>query len=316
MSYTNNTGVSLLMAVWLVNDDYDHDDRSNYISVTTLIKSVRQIVLAARVKPDDAPVDIVSLAKSRIGQAIHTAIERAWKDNFKSAMALLNYPKKVIDRIEINPVSPGPDTLAVYIEQRVERDFGGVLLGGKYDMIILGKLSDVKSTSVWSYINGSSIGKWKLQGSIYRLLNQDKVTDDHLFVQYVFTDWSGAAVGTRPGYPATPILELPVPLLSVSETERYINNKLQELRQHWNAPEMELPLCTDEDLWRDPPVYKYYAGDPKLAKKSTKNFDNMHDANAHRSAAGKGVIVPVPGIPRACTYCKAFNLCSQKNQYF
>lgn len=316
MSFTNNAGVSLLMAVWLTHDDYDHDDRFNYISVTTLIKSVRQIVLGARVKPVDASTEIVSLAKSRIGQAIHTAIENAWKNNFRPAMKKLGYPQKVIDRIEINPVSPGPDTLAVYIEQRVERKFGDVIIGGKFDFIILGKLSDVKSTSVYSYINGSSIGKWKLQGSLYRLLNQDKVTDDHLFVQFVFTDWSAAFVGSRPNYPATAVLEQPVELLSVVETERYINTKLAELKRWWNAPEMELPVCTDEDLWRDPPTYKYYANDPKTQKRSTKNFDNLHDANQHRSTLGKGFVVPIPGEPKACKYCPAFNLCSQKDAYF
>lgn len=51
---TNNTGVSLAMAVWLVNDDYDYQKaKPNYISVTTLLKPLRQIVLPRRVEEKD-----------------------------------------------------------------------------------------------------------------------------------------------------------------------------------------------------------------------------------------------------------------------
>jgi hypothetical protein len=313
MTYTNNSGVSLALAVWLADDDYDHDARHNYISVTELIKSPRQIILARRVPQDDAPTDIITLFKSRLGQSLHGSIERSWKSNYRKSMAALRYPQKVIDRVQINPVNPGPDVLAVYIEQRVEKEFDGVIVGGKYDMVIDGQLIDHKSTSVFAFMYGSSIGKWILQGSVYRLLNQDKITDDHLRVQLLFTDWSRAAASSTAGYPATPVLEHPVQLLSVGEAERYVRGKLQELRKYWDAPEIELPQCTEEDLWRDSPQYKYYAKSPAEQKRSTKNFDNLAAANAHRADQGKGVVVTVPGEARACQFCKGFALCSQKD---
>lgn len=317
MSYTNNAGVPLALAVWLVHDDYDHDDRPNYISVTELIKSVRQIVLSRRVQKKDTTIEVVDQFKSRLGQALHSAIERAWKEHYKKSLLLLGHPQKMIDRIQINPLNPGPDVLPVYIEQRVEKEFDGIVVGGKYDLIIEGRLMDAKSTSVYAYMNNSSIGKWKLQGSVYRLLNQDKIFDDHLYVQYLFTDWSRASAGSVAGYPATPVLEQAVQLLSVSDTERYVRGKLQEIKQHQDTPEAQLPLCTEEDLWRDPPKYKFY-GDPEKAKaggRSTKNFDSLAEANMHVNDKGKGVIVTVPGQPKACNYCAAFNLCTQKDSF-
>ena len=45
--YLNNSNVPLSLAVFLATDNYDHE--SDTISATTLIKPLRQIILAARV---------------------------------------------------------------------------------------------------------------------------------------------------------------------------------------------------------------------------------------------------------------------------
>ena len=77
--YANTSSVPLSLAVFLVTDNYDHEE--NTISATALIKPLRQIVLSARVPEDMTPVDLVNLVPSRMGSAIHDAIERSWKDN-------------------------------------------------------------------------------------------------------------------------------------------------------------------------------------------------------------------------------------------
>jgi hypothetical protein len=71
-------------------------------------------------------------------------------------------------------------------------------------------------------------------------------------------------------------------------------------------------LCTDEDLWRTEPVYKYYANPNKTAR-STKNFDSKQDAYVFMAQAGKGIVLEKPGQVTACKYCSAFSLCSQKD---
>ncbi len=79
--FINPQNISLPMAVWLANDTYDYDSRTNVISVTTLMKSVKQIVLGSRIKPSDNPIDIATLLPSRLGTAVHNAIEEAWVSN-------------------------------------------------------------------------------------------------------------------------------------------------------------------------------------------------------------------------------------------
>ncbi len=314
---TNNQGIDLSLAVWLACDDYNYvDDKVNYISVTTLIKPLRQIILAARVAPEDRIPDIADLVSSRIGQTLHGGVEDAWKSNYRSALKKLGYPAKVIDMVRINPEVVEPDTLPVFTEVRSFREIEGFTVGGQVDLIIEYKLRDVKSTKVWSYQNQAGVGDWKLQGSVYRWLNPEKIQHDEFLIQYLLLDWSAGAVKRDPSYPATACPSRVIQLMSVAETEHYIRQKLQQLRHLWDAPEDQIPLCTDDDLWRTPPKFKYYAkADAPSTGRSTKNFDNLHEALMHRDSQGKGRVDHVPGEVIRCKYCPAFKACTQKDQY-
>ena len=50
--------------------------------------------------------------------------------------------------------------------------------------------------------------------------------------------------------------------------------------------------------------------------RSTKNFDNQHDANLRLvEDGGVGIVVRVPGQVVACKFCAAYNSCRQKDKY-
>ena len=54
-----------------------------------------------------------------------------------------------------------------------------------------------------------------------------------------------------------------------------------------------------------------------MAGRSTKNFDSMAEAKAHLSEKGhKGVIKIIPGEVKRCGYCAAYDICTQKDEYF
>lgn len=316
---TNTAGVDLSAAVWLAHDDYDYVDKPNYISVTTLIRPLRQIILGARarqlIQQTDAPVgDVMDFFKSRLGQNLHTGVEVAWKENYRNSMKRLGYPSRVIDMVRINPDTEEPDTIPVYTEQRTERVIEGYTVGGKIDLIIEGRLRDVKSTTVFKYQAQSGVGKWRLQGSLYRWLNPGKVTHGELLVQYLLLDWSRAFASRDPKYPAHPAPHRVVELMTVEETEKWTRNKLRLLTQYADAPEDTIPDCPDEDLWRTDPVHKYYANPEKTDGRSTKNFDDLGTAQLHLSQQGKGVIITKPGLVKACNFCEGAALCSQRNR--
>jgi hypothetical protein len=301
------------MAVFLATDNYDHEE--NTISATSLIKPIRQTILASRVPPEQQLVDINGLVKSRMGSAIHDAIESSWVNNHIDAMIALGYPERLYKRVVINPM-PGElseDCIPVYLEQRAYKEIEGFTVSGKYDFVIEGRVEDFKSTSVNTFMNDNKTEDYRLQGSIYRWLNPEIITDDQMAIQFIFTDWMPGRAKQDPNYPNTPTIEKTINLLSVAETESYIRNRLQQLTHYENSPEELLPLCSDKELWRTQTTYKYYKN-PDKRSRSTKNFDNKQDAYA-RLAADKnvGIVVESPGQAIACKYCPAFAICSQKD---
>lgn len=328
MLITNNNNIDLTLAVWLLHDEYDYIDKPNYISATTLMKPLRQIVLPMRVPPEQRTMDISDLIASSMGTALHDSIEKAWTANPWRALKLLGYPESVIQRVRINPtpeeLQKEPDCIPVYLEQRAFKDvtINGVTytIGGKFDLVLEGVVQDNKSTSVYTWIHGGKDDDYSLQGSIYKWLNPDKILDDIIRINFIFTDWKKMEAARDPSYPQQRVAAKDVPLRTMVETDTWIRNKLSLVQQHMNTPENQLPECTDEELWRSDPKYKYYADPAKAGTpgaRSTKNFDNLPEAKVfmNQEKGGKGVIITVPGEVKRCGYCNAYEVCTQRLKY-
>lgn len=325
MALSNITGIPLPLAVWLAGDGYDFKRGTRKaISATALLKGVRKILLAERLQDEDRlQVDVADLIAARLGHTIHDGIEKAWTHGYQDAMRALGLPDAMIERIRVNPdaheLRTRNDIIPVYLEQRTEKDFMGYAITGKFDMVLDGVLHDFKSTSTFAAVHGSKDEDYRLQGSIYRWLNQDKVTADHMVINFIFTDWSKAEARRRPDYPQQRVMPHPLPLYSISEIETWMRNKILALEAAADLPESQIPHCTEEELWRSDPVFKYYADPAKATDptaRSTKNSATMKEALEYKaSKGGKGVIVEVPGKVKACQYCQAFPICSQKDLY-
>lgn len=317
---TNFTGISLPLAVWLAADDYDFSPDSRSISATSLLKPVRQILLRERLtaKTRETP-DIADGIAARLGHSIHDGIEKAWTHQYASSMSKLGYSDEVIGRVRINPTDEelreSNEIIPVYLEHRGSREIRGYKISGKFDMVQDGELHDFKSTSVYTYIKGSKDEDYCLQGSLYRWVHSDKITSDHITINFVFTDWQRAMAKSQANYPDQRVATHRVQLMSIPQTEKWINDRIDELEAHADLPESELPFCSDKDLWRSEPVWKFYSNPQKTDGKSTKNFKSKSEAYAHMNKAGKGIVIEVPGQVKACSYCPAFPICSQKDLY-
>lgn len=310
--YTNVSAVPLSLAVFLATDSYDHEPHT--ISATGLIKPLRQIILGSRVPQEDSAADLTQMVASRMGSAVHDGIERAWTQNHTHAMQALGYPAKVIDRVLINPqaIDLKEDSIPIYLEQRAYKKVGKHTVSGKFDFVGDGRVEDFKTTSVYTAINKTNDAKYIMQGSIYRWLNPEIVTRDQMAIQFIFTDWSAARAKSETNYPQMRFQQRILDLMSVVDTERFVVNKLDLIDKHWLDEEENLPHCTDEDLWRSDPVFKYYKNPEKLVR-STKNFATKPEAYIRLAEEGKGIVLERPGQVTACRYCPAFSLCSQKD---
>lgn len=323
---TNDLDIDLPIAAWLLQDGYysgaDKAPPGELISVTSLMKPVRQQILQRQVPIEDQTVDLADLLASRMGHALHDSIERAWTEgDWQKAMKRLRYPQKVIDRIVINPKPEDviDDQIPIYLEQRGFRETNGVVLTGQLDFSIDGAYRDVKSTSTFSYTSGSKDEDYVLQGSMYRWIMPDMIWKDTMRIEFLFTDWQKYRTN-EPNYPKSRSTHKEYTLMTTKETEEWVDERFNDIRKNarYAKKQDKLIRCTDKELWRGADSWKYYSN-PETAKKggrATKNFDNPADAEIHRQKAGKGVVVHIPGEVKACAYCPAFAVCEQRKEYF
>lgn len=324
MKITNNYNISLSLAVWLLHDEYDYVNEPNYISVTTLMKPLRHIILPRRIPRELVETDVSDFIARALGHSLHDSIEKSWVKGFRRSLALLGYPETVIDRVRINPtpeeLASTPNAIPIYLEQRAKKtvEVNGKTwtVGGKFDMVAEGIVHDNKSTSAYTWVYGGRDEEHQQQGSLYRWLNPDKITEDFIRINYIFTDWQKSQAKQNPNYPQKRVESKDIVLLSEAEVQRWVEWKLQLVMKYWDAPERDIPNCTDEELWMSDPKFKYYADPAKTSGRSTKNFDSLLEANAFKAEKGnKGIIITVPGEPKRCDYCDAFPLCTQKDKY-
>lgn len=335
MKITNISGISLPLAVWLMHDEYDYVSKPNYISATSLMKPLRHIIIPPRLPAEQTPADVQDFIASRLGSALHSSIEQAWTTNAANSLKRLGYPDSVIARILINPteeeIAAVENPILVYVEQRAFREIvvngETFTIGGKFDMVTDGIVNDTKSTSAYTWLYGGRDEEHSLQGSLYRWLDADlpnqgmrrRITEDYMKINYIFTDWQKAASLQNPKYPQKRVEDKDIPLMSEAETEKWVHNKLALIQKYRNTPEAQLPECTDEELWRSEPKFKYFSDPAKATEKgarSTKNFDDLVSARNFQAEKGKGVVITVPGEPKRCDYCAAFQGCTQKDRFF
>jgi len=311
---TNRNNYSLPLVALLCYDDYDHNSDPNTISATGLLKPIRAIVLAMQNQDLSKEVDVIDLIPSMFGSAIHDYAEKAMLDdhNRKKALDILNVPESAQARIKINPETVSPGDIPFYVEQRNHRELAGFTVSGKKDLAIDGKLTDYKITSCWGFIYDSNSDDYIKQGSIYRWLDPTRVTADHIKIINVFSDWSSARARQGKGYPALRVMETDYPLMSLSDTEAWLKNRLETITACRDLPQSALPECSHDELWASDDQYKYYK--KKDAKRATKVYTNASEPEA-RAASEGGEVRFFPGTVKRCKYCSVVEICDQAKDY-
>lgn len=305
----------MAMSVWLATDFYDHSVEPNEISVTTLLKPLRELALLQQYPSMPSTPDVEGMVSQSIGTAIHMNIEQAWDDGRNAALEELGYPKKLIERMQVNPtqeeLDDDPTIVPIYMERRTKREINGFIISGKFDFVAGGELTDFKSSTVYGWAKGNSVKKYVQQGSIYRWLNPDIITSDIMHLDWIFLDWNAGKAAFEKPYPSCRTPTEKHTMMSVVDTERFITNKLAQLVSLMRTPgQGHLPLCTKDELWQDDSVFKYYK-DPNKTARSTKNFKTMAEASTRMATEGRGIIKEIPGTAKACKYCSAVAVCDQ-----
>lgn len=299
---TNEKKHPIPLAVWLAMDNYDYDDRLNTISTTTLLKPVRQIVLARQNMMNLKVLDVDNLIAISMGSALHDSVENAWKNKDKAIEAMIN--------LGINPTTAIDIYNDISFEQRIEKQVGDWIVTGKYDLVTQGAIGDIKSSSVYGYLLNSSDWQYKMQMSIYRWLSPELITDDIGTNFYIFTDWSKIKALQDSQYPQSRIQTRQHKLESLDYVDKYVQNKLLLIEKYMTETNQDnIPDCTPTELWQEPTTYAYYKSG-NTAGRATKVFKTKSEADSY--ANGMGVVETREGKAKACQYCSVANLCNQR----
>lgn len=315
-SYSNQHQIPLSVALWLMTNDYEQPKQTTAknISVTGLLKSTREIILSGRVNQDQniqTSSDISDVIASKFGSLLHKGVEDAWVQPNLHLLAKLGISKDVINRIKINPTEVTEDDIPIYLEQRSYKTIGDWTISGKYDFVFNGQVQDLKTTSVYKYMNAKEGNDFAIQASLYRWLNPDIITENDCAIIYLFTDWK--ALDTyKEGYPKIKIASRNFNLMTKAQTESFVNSKLHALDYYADKHERELPLCNDNELWMSDSQFKYYKSGVVSARSTATKPTRIEVEEIKQKNAGAGLIVEVKGQVRKCLWCNAAALCSQR----
>lgn len=318
MGFTNRSNLPLPMAVFLAADGYNHDEE--VISVTKFIKPLRELILSERVSTGNTiaqDADVLDMFKSRLGTAVHERIEHVWLDKSlrEAAMLSLGYPQKTIDKLVVNPDVVQKGQIPLYAEKTGYKEFMGYMFRGTADVIFNGRLGDYKKTSTYSFNDKEKDKKYGLQGSLYKWIMPDLITDTTMDIYEMYEDWTRMKAFIDPTYPPENVVTKIIPLMDITETERFVKNKIMLINKFYDADEADIPECSDEELWRKPPVHKYYKN-PEKKSRSTANFENYDDAVRRKHADNNvGVVETIPSKVVACRFCPAMPACGQAKRY-
>jgi hypothetical protein len=348
---TNKHDIGLSIALMLAVDDYDYDPRPNSISATSLLKPLRVLALQAIHKNNPTEIDVTQLVASRTGTAVHDKLEATWlnPDKVKRGLTRLGFKDpKVLVNPTPDQIAHSPNHSVVWVEQRAEKALiingDEFILTGKFDIVLNGKLEDLKNTGSFKVIKTikeeerfihlkrklattNDIGKalaliqeecptifeYAFQGSVYRMLNPDKITEDFMSIQFIMKDWYKGKVG-EDYYPDINPYQFDIDLFSKEEVMAYIIDTLTELKEIIDTK--ELPLCSNKELWIADPVFKVYK-DSKSKRALPKGTFETHqeaiDFNSKRKVPG--VIKCITSPPRRCGYCNVKEVCDQYKKF-
>ena len=225
MKIVNHSKMPAVVYELLKVDMYDFTPNKDKISATQLLKPVQEHILTQR-HYAEIEIDAIDRIWAIFGSGIHKVFEAS--------------------------------KLADYQEQRIAVDIEGKTISGKFDMILKNRLIDLKVISAWSIVFGSREDDWRKQLSIYRwlywketgkLLPESAVKlDDTGYILAICRDFDKKRVGGK-NYPELPILEIPVKLLSIEDTEKAVIGKIKMIKEAEGMTDEMLPECTDEQRW-------------------------------------------------------------------
>lgn len=285
MQYTNVHGLPKFMVEAITQDNYTG---GNGYSATDLTKSPKEVILRKR-HSAELVEDVMDQAWRFLGHASHQVI------------GMINPEGRVI-------------------EKRFEHIMEAGKITGQPDIFEIDEktLSDLKITSVWSYIYAPKDGKaeWVKQLNVYAFLLKE-VGHEIEFARIVMflRDWSMRDAKYKSEYPRGPIVVQDIKLWPHEETRIFIETGLRKFATYELLPDNEIPACNAADRWAQADSWAVYKATNKTATKVCKSEEEAELVIQELEKAGFKTRVEFrQGEDRKCIdYCSVCQFCDFYN---
>jgi len=255
MKLTNKHDLHPILFTTLAHSDYDFKPKSRQISATTLLKPIKEIVLAQQ-NPDLLPtMDVTDFTAAKLGSSFHAVLEKVWTEepHFVTTVIKDYFPEYADRELLVNPtkkqIKKSDNPLVVYIEQRGFISINGWDIFMKFDVVFDGQVQDAKTTSAWKYAKGDILD-YQLQMGMGKIIHPKIIKDiDHFKIHYIFKDWSAKYENT-PNYPSASAISATYPHLPNQEVIDWIEDRLNLLEDtlYSGYDAQDIP-CSDHDRW-------------------------------------------------------------------
>lgn len=286
MKITNKTNIPSALYKAICNEEYDRGDSD--ITVTTLIKPT-QVQILEKKHWQDIEIDVLDNLCMFLGHSLHKALEDV--------------------------------TDGAIVEQRFYKDFdlgelGTIKLGGCVDFYdpFTATIVDYKLTNVFSVKEGCKVD-WEHQLNCYaHLVRSNGMPVTSLKICSIIKDWQRSQAANNPDYPAQPVIVIDVPVWDEKTCDDFIVSRLKAYV--YGKKHGMYVGCTDEELWKQPDIWKVFKGSNIRA---TKCFGTKEEAQMFLEGnpdADKFRVQLFPGKRNRCeNFCRVAKWCPQYQQY-
>ena len=270
--------------------DPNPHNRKGCLSVTTLLKGAKEILLTQR-HWDEMTVDASSRVYAILGTAAHLVFEK------------------------------GSDGDGILKEYAVETQVGDYTITGRVDYYDKEKhlLGDYKTTSIYKIKDGLP-DEWYMQALMYAyLMSKQNIVVEHVTFFVFLRDWRKSEYRAKKelGYPDSQTVTLSFDIYpkDLDIAEEFIKNKVEQITALKDKPDNELPECTMAERWGTPTTYAVKKEGLKTAVRGASKFSTKAEAlgwiYSQTKDKDKYYVEKRDGTsPKCADYCDCCEFCS------
>ncbi len=262
----------------LLNAVQNHEHKGGFLSASQTTKSPRQFWLNKRHHNE-----IVEDASERIWALLGTACHHVFEKN-----TTVGIPEKYLETTILDKT-----------------------ISGTADLYNDGKITDYKTTSVWSIIYMSNMSDWEKQLNTYAYLyRMSGYAVNEIEVVAILRDWQKSKAHEE-NYPNIQIATVKINLWTLEQQENYLIKCMISLIKNENIEDDKLPLCTNEQLWKDKDKFAVMKKGRKSALRLLPSQDDANGYIIDNQLDDKHYIEKRVEEAKRCAYCNGRDFCSQ-----